>query len=72
MSGALIKGLLLTLPLPRLSFQIKHKICKNMSCVKQQREHHVPLSESIHRELSFEWSHNLDSSGFRRFLGLGQ
>ena len=31
------------------------------------------LSGSTRRELSFEWSHlqvSLDSSGFRRFLGL--
>ena len=33
----------------------------------------MPLLESTHRELSFEWSHlqiSLDSSGFRSFLGL--
>ena len=33
----------------------------------------TPPLESTHQELSFKWSHlwvSLDSSGFRRFLGL--
>ena len=51
-------------------FKLNIKFAKNeLSSVITQT---VP-SESTHRELSFEWSHlriSLDSSGFRRFLGL--
>ena len=36
--------------LPRFSVQIKHKICKNMNYLQQQREHHSRLQQFQPRE----------------------
>ena len=60
-SGYMLPGFLFNPFTARFSFQIKHKICKNMNSARQQCEHHhwKVLIESFHvsgHTFRFPWA----------------